>query len=135
MVAAVRVRLISRAVTAMYERAISGSGLTIAQVNLMTALGKLGRCSQIKLGQLLELERSTVSRNLNLLLKNGWVRAVTSDAKGVREIELTAAGGRKIESVLFAWRAAQKEAAGLIGEEGVRAIRYVADGIWLAGKN
>jgi len=64
-----------------------------------------------------------VSRNLDLLIKNGFVEAVSSDAKGIREIVLTAAGNAKIEAVLPDWRIAQKQAAQLLGPNGVGAVR------------
>jgi DNA-binding MarR family transcriptional regulator len=130
---AARVRMIGRAVTAIYERAVSGHGVTIAQVNLLAALGKLGPSAPSRLGQVLQLERSTVSRNLDILLENGWVRAVSSDDKGVKEVALTAAGRKKIESLMEAWRGAQKEAAKFLGEDGVRAVHAVADSLWEAG--
>jgi DNA-binding MarR family transcriptional regulator len=123
---ALRVRLIGRAVTAVYDRAVEAHGLSIAQVNLLAALGKAGPCPPTKLGDVLQLERSTVSRNLNLLLKHGWVEAVSSDAKGVRDVALTPSGRRKIESVMPAWRKAQQQAAQLLGTEGVQAVRAMA---------
>ena len=67
---AVRVRLIGRAVTAIFDRAIDSHGLTIAQLNVLAALGVAGPCAPATLGDVLQLERSTVSRNLNLLLKH-----------------------------------------------------------------
>ncbi len=123
---AVRARLISRALTGVYDGALDGHGVTIAQVNLLAALGKAGPCPPAKLGEVLQLERSTLSRNLSLLLKQGWAEAVSSDAKGVREVALTRAGRAKIESLLPDWRAAQREAAELLGTAGVRAVREAA---------
>ncbi|OLT10984.1 MarR family transcriptional regulator [Pseudonocardia sp. CNS-139] len=129
---AVRVRLIGRAVTGLYDRALDGHGLTIAQVNLLAALGKVGPCPPSTLGDVLQLERSTVSRNLNLLLRRGWVEAVSSDAKGVREVALTRAGRAKVESVMPEWRRAQREAAELLGSPGVSAVHEIAAGIGYA---
>lgn len=123
---AVRVRLISRAVTGIYDRAVEGHGLSIAQVNLLAALGKVGPCAPTKLGDVLHLDRSTVSRNLNLLLKQGWIEAISADAKGVREVALTRAGRKKIESVMPDWRRAQDEAAQLLGTVGVDAVMTIA---------
>jgi len=123
---AVRVRLIGRAVTSLYDGALGGHGLTIAQVNLLAALGKVGPCPPARLGEVLQLERSTVSRNVNLLLNHGWVEAVSSDAKGVREVVLTAAGRAKVEAVMPAWREAQRRADELLGATGVVAIREIA---------
>jgi DNA-binding MarR family transcriptional regulator len=123
---AVRVRLIGRAVTSLYDGALAGHGLTIAQVNLLAALGKAGPCRPSRLGEVLQLERSTVSRNLGLLLNQGWIEATSSDAKGVREVALTQAGEDKLESLMPEWREAQRQAAQLLGTTGVTAIHHTA---------
>ena len=126
---AVRVRLIGRTVTAVYDGALEGHGLTIAQLNLLAAVGKAGPCPPSMLGEVLQLERSTVSRNLNLLLRHGWIAAVSSDAKGMREVALTREGRAKIESVMPQWRKAQRQAAKLLGSEGVTAVREIASSV------
>lgn len=126
---AVRARLIARAVTGLYDSALAGHDVTVAQVNLLAALGTAGPCPPSRLGEVLQLERSTVSRNLRLLLDRGWIEAVSSDAKGVREVALTGAGLTQLESVLPAWRQAQQAAARLLGTDGVAAIQQTARGI------
>jgi DNA-binding MarR family transcriptional regulator len=126
---AVRVRLIGRAVSGLYDRAVEGHGVSIAQVNLLAALGMVGPCPPTKLGDVLQLERSTISRNLNLLLKRGWIEAVSTDAKGVREVALTPVGRKKVESVLPDWRQAQQQAAQLLGSAGVKAIQKMASSL------
>lgn len=126
---AVRVRLIGRAVSGLYDRAVERHGVSIAQVNLLAALGMIGPSPPTKLGEVLQLERSTISRNLNLLLKQGWIEAMSTDAKGVREVALTAAGRKKVESVLPDWRAAQQQAAQLLGPAGVKAVRKMANSL------
>ncbi|WP_078306943.1 MULTISPECIES: MarR family winged helix-turn-helix transcriptional regulator [unclassified Mycobacterium] len=128
---AVRVRLLGRAITGVYDRALEGHGVSIAQINLMAALGKIGPCSPARIGEVLQLERSTVSRNLSLLIRRGWVEAVSSDAKGVREVALTSSGGEKVETVMPEWRRAQEEAAQLLGSGGVKAVRTLATNIGL----
>ncbi|MET8783902.1 MarR family winged helix-turn-helix transcriptional regulator [Streptomyces sp. NPDC004589] len=125
---AVRIRLIGRAVTSLYDGALEGHGVTIAQVNLLAALGKVGPCPPSRLGEVLQLERSTVSRNLHLLLNQGWIEASASDAKGMREVALTGAGRAKIESVMPEWRQAQRQAARLLGA-GVVAVQEIAGGM------
>ncbi|MER6679959.1 MarR family winged helix-turn-helix transcriptional regulator [Streptomyces olivaceoviridis] len=129
---AVRIRLIGRALTGLYDGALAGHGLTIAQVNLLAALGKTGPCRPSRLGEVLQLERSTVSRNLTLLLKHGWIEALSSDAKGMREVALTPAGKAKVESVMPEWRKAQREAAELLGATGVDAVHAIASGLGYA---
>ena len=58
------------------------------------------------------------------------MHAVAADAKGIREVGLTASGRRKIESILPQWRLAQREASKLLGEPGVTAIKGVVDTLW-----
>jgi DNA-binding MarR family transcriptional regulator len=100
--------------------------VTIAQVNLLAAIGKVGPCPPSKLGEVLQLERSTVSRNVNLLLNHGWIEAPSSDAKGIREVALTRTGRAKIESVMPQWRQAQRQATQLLGATGANAILAIA---------
>src|SRR5260370_21509973 len=97
---AMRVRMVARSVSAIYEQAMASHDVTIAQVNMLTALGEVGPCAPGKIGEVLQLERSTVSRNLDLLIQKGLVDAVSSDAKGIREVALTPAGNGKIEALL-----------------------------------
>ncbi|HVV24580.1 MAG TPA: MarR family winged helix-turn-helix transcriptional regulator [Pseudonocardiaceae bacterium] len=123
---AVRVRLISRTLTSLYDSALGGHDITIAQVNLLAALGKVGPCPPSTLGDVLQLERSTVSRNVSLLLNRGWIEAVASDAKGIREVALTRAGRAKIESVMPQWREAQRQATELLGTSGIDAVHGIA---------
>lgn len=127
---AARVRVLSRVVTTVYDDAVGRHGVTIAQVNLLAALGLGGPCSPGRLGEILQLERSTVSRNLDLLLKNRWASASESDARGKREVALTTLGEKKLQAVLPDWRKAQAEAARLLGEPGVRALQEVAARVW-----
>jgi len=123
---AVRVRMIGRVVTTVYDRALERHGVTIAQLNLLAAVGTVGPCPPTVLGEVLQLQRSTVSRNVNLLIKQGWIAVTSSDGKGAREVALTSAGRLKIKSVMPAWRAAQQETADLLGTSGVAAVRTIA---------
>jgi DNA-binding MarR family transcriptional regulator len=127
---ALRVRIVARSVSAIFEQAMANHDVTIAQVNMLTALGELSPCAPGKIGEVLQLERSTVSRNLDLLIQKGLVDAVSSDAKGIREVALTAAGREKIEAVLPDWRLAQKRAGKLLGPDGVRAVHEASASIW-----
>jgi DNA-binding MarR family transcriptional regulator len=129
---ALRVRIVARSVSAIFEQAMASHDVTIAQVNMLTALSKAGPCAPGKIGDVLQLERSTVSRNIELLIKKGLVEAVSSDAKGIREVALSVAGHEKIEAVLPDWRAAQKQAGALLGPVGVDSIHKASASVWTA---
>jgi DNA-binding MarR family transcriptional regulator len=119
---AVRARAASRWISALYEKHLAAHGVSVSQVNLLVAVGALGRTRPSRLGGRLSMERSTVSRNLKALLDAGWLRAEGTDAGRVRTVELTPAGRARVVALLPAWRKAQAEAAQALGESGVAAI-------------
>lgn len=122
-----RARMLSRWISALYEKALDGSGITVAQLGLLVAVGMLGNTSPQKLGSVLSLERSTVSRNLAPLIANGWLEAKTGDAGRVRGVRLTRAGERVLARVLPSWRRAQAEVARELGQAGVAALHRLGD--------
>src|SRR5580698_3277395 len=125
-----RVRLIARSVSSIYDQAVARHGVTIAQVNLLVTLADFGPSTLRKIGEFLRLERSTMSRNLDLLMKRGWVEAISSNARGIREVAITPVGLDIIEAVLPDWRAAQTQAAQLLGQDGMELVNEAASSIW-----
>jgi DNA-binding MarR family transcriptional regulator len=127
-----RVRMIARSVSAIYDQAVARHGVTIAQVNLVVTLADFGPSTLRKLGGFLRLERSTMSRNLDLLMKRGLVKAMSSNARGIREVAITEAGLDMIEAVLPDWRSAQTQAAQLLGRGGMELVNEAASSLWNA---
>lgn len=125
-----RVRMVARSVSSIYDQALAPHDITTAQMNMLVALAEFGECTPRKVGEFLQLERSTVSRNLDLLIRKGLVEAVSSDAKGLREITITSEGTSIIARILPDWRKAQKQAARLLGRGGVESLHDAADTIW-----
>ena len=118
---AFRVRRLNRRVTRLYDAALRPFGLTIAQFNMLVALGLGLDLKASDLSRALDLEKSTVSRNLKRLIERRWVRPVDE----ARVLRLTAAGQRLVRRALPAWRQAQREAAVAIDADLVDAIRRV----------
>lgn len=127
---AVRVRMLGRAVSAVYDRALAASGLSVAQMNILVFVGVRGPCAPGEVGRLLHMERSTVSRNLRPLVDAGWLSAEVDESDRYREVRLTPRGRRKLEASHAAWRAAQDEAASMLGIAGAAAVRELGDRMW-----
>jgi DNA-binding MarR family transcriptional regulator len=70
-----------------------------------------------------------LTRNLRLLISNGWVKEIRSPSPRVRRklICLTAAGSELLASAVPAWRAAQTQAELLLENTGVNAVMAIAD--------
>lgn len=126
---AVRVRVLSRAVTSVYDEALRPHGLKVTQMNLLVALSLLGESRPSRLCDLLHLERSTFSRTIERMGRQGWV-ATTPDADArTHLVVVTDAGRALLERAKPAWDAAQAQACALLGEEGARAVLEAGNGL------
>ena len=123
-----RTRQISRVVTSLYDHELRPLGVNSTQVSLLATIARLGGASRSEIGRANHQERSTLTRNLALLLKSGWVEELPPEGRS-RPIVLSKAGRELLVKALPAWRAAQSEARKLIGDEGAAALIELADSL------
>jgi DNA-binding MarR family transcriptional regulator len=126
---AVRVRALNRAVTAVYDEALRPHGLRVGQLNLLVAIARFGTARPGDLCRLLRMEKSTLSRDVELMRRNGWLEIDGSAGGRARPLRLTAAGQALLEAALPAWQAAQARARTLLGDDGVAALSRVVDAL------
>ena len=124
-----RSRRISRVITAIYDEALRPFGVNAPQFSLLVLIAKLDGASRAEIGRANHQERSTLTRNLSLLLSEGWIEEVTPKGGRSRPILITAAGREMLASAAAAWRSAQSKAKQLLGDDGAAAVLSVADSI------
>ena len=78
----------------LYNQELRSQRIEITQFTLLMALHQTGEISQGKLGKLLALDSTTLTRMLDLLKKRGWVQEKEGDDRRFRIIRLTTAGRR-----------------------------------------
>lgn len=122
---AVRLRSLNRAVTALYDDALRPHGLRVGQLNLLVAIARMGTARPADLCRLLSMDKSTLSRDLEIMRRNGWLEA-EEEARRSRTLRVAPAGRALLERVLPAWGEAQKEARILLGDEGATAVVQMA---------
>jgi len=110
-------RRASRAMTRAYERYLRGTGLNVAQFSLLQALAHVGPITQGRLGRLLALDSTTLSRTLRPLEAKRWLRSGSGTDRRERRLELTEAGRSRIERTIPAWERAQKGLKARLGEK------------------
>jgi DNA-binding MarR family transcriptional regulator len=115
-----RWRTMNRVLAAVYDEELRPFGLKSSQHSLLVAVTKAGPVRRIELGRLLSLDPSTLTRNLAVMLKHGWIEEVPDDGdqRGA-PIETTAIGRKLLESSAPAWRRAQARAKKMLGSNGV----------------
>jgi DNA-binding MarR family transcriptional regulator len=123
---AVRLRLLNRVVTNLYDDALRPLGLKVSQLNILIVAAKLGLARPARVCEILQLDASTLSRNVKPLQAHGWLEVVPEEDARAQPFRLTAKGKRLIEKAFPAWEEAQRRAAELLGEEGVTLLDRVA---------
>ena len=121
-----RLRLLNRVVTNIYDDALRPLGLKISQGNILILTGKMGVASPVQVCEYLQLDISTLSRNVELMRKNGWLEEVPGEDARSHPFRLTAEGRRLIEKAIPAWEKAQAEARELLGEDFVLHLNKAA---------
>ncbi|MCX7362199.1 MAG: MarR family winged helix-turn-helix transcriptional regulator [Alphaproteobacteria bacterium] len=110
-----RVRVAARRVTQIYSRHLAPTGLKISQFSLLGFVSAEGPVSIGRLSDLLATDRTTLTRNLNPLLKSGLVERSVSDDKRRHELAATLAGRAMFKRALPLWAAAEQEVRTAMG--------------------
>jgi DNA-binding MarR family transcriptional regulator len=118
-------RKATRAVTQLYDEALRPTGLRSTQFSLLTLLEAAGPLPMTRLADEAVMDRTTLSRNLEVLEREGLVRIRPGADARVREVELTRAGSARLEDALPRWEQAQRAIARSLGPGRVR--RMLAD--------
>jgi DNA-binding MarR family transcriptional regulator len=124
---AVRVRLLNRAITRTYDDALRPHGMTTGQLNVLTSIAIRQPVPAGELARFLSMEISTLSRNARLLQQDGLIQIERAERGNGRVLSLTDAGAEKLARLRHAWRAAQRHAHELLGNEASEAIKQLVD--------
>jgi hypothetical protein len=70
---AVRLRLLNRVVTSLYDDALRSLGLKVSQLNILVVTAKLGLARPAQVCDIVQLDTSTLSRNVERMRRMiGW---------------------------------------------------------------
>ena len=129
---AVRLRLLNRVVTNLYDDALRPLGLKVSQMNILVLTAKLGLARPAQVCDLLQLDTSTLSRNVERMRAQGWLEVVPDEDARTQPFRLSAQGRRLIEKTIPAWEEAQRQASELLGSEGTALLDQAAKKLgWL----
>ncbi len=124
-----RTRMIARVVNAIYDEELRREGLGAGQFFLLALTAFEGRVRPADLQDTLSMNKSTVSRNVSVLVKRGWLRRVDDERGRGYSIELTAKGRSSLPAVHRAWRAAQSRAEEALGSDRFGSLKAIGDSL------
>jgi DNA-binding MarR family transcriptional regulator len=119
-------RRASRAVGRIYDQAMAPCGLRGTQFSLLVALSLIGEAPVMRLADQLGLDRTTLTRNLAPMERQGLLESVPGPDRRVRLIRLTEAGRRTLSQALPLWQKAQDRVVAGLGR---RRWKELIDGL------
>ena len=108
-------RKAARTTARFYDDALRPSGLRTTQFTLLGALGTLGEASIGDLSERLAMDGTTLTRNLEILVRRRLVENIEAEDRRVRNLRLTGAGTEAFEEAVPLWREAQRQVLDALG--------------------
>ena len=100
-------RLMARELTNEYNNNLKYSGINSTQIPILAILNIYGQVETSKIASLLNLEISTVRRNLSILIKKKLIKVIQRNVIGNLH-SLSNEGSIKLKEILPAWRKSNK---------------------------
>ena len=99
-------RRTARHLTQLYDEALRPSGLKVTQFQLLAAVGAAEPVTQQTLVKLMGMDRTTLTRNLALLQRDGLLEIVVGPRDRREHVHrLTAPGRKAVATAMPFWRA------------------------------
>src|SRR5262245_43028919 len=101
-------RMVTRAVTQLYDDALRSSGLRVTQFNVLAAIARGGEAMNLRqLEDALAVDQTTLTRSISLLERDGVIERASDPDRRIRAMRLTAKGRRVLAAARPLWAQAQ----------------------------
>lgn len=121
-----RLRMLNRVTTRIYDDAMRPLGLRSSQLSILVATAKLGLARPADLSERMQIEVSTLSRNLDRMKEKGWLEVVPDEDGRAQPMRLTRKGRALLERAKPKWDEAQVEIKKLLGANAFDSIEEAA---------
>ena len=122
-----KLRQLSRRVSQHFDHIVGAAGLKTTQYSLLSHVMRLAPVRPGDLATEMEMDASTLTRNLQPLVKLGWLAVGPGDDGRSRFVTLTDAGREKRAEAQREWKRAQLAFNAQIGDERVARLHAVID--------
>ena len=110
-------RRASRALTQLYDGALRPVGLRATQFTILQVLSRTGEVSQGKLGRILAMDSTTLTRTLRIMGREGWIAERRGEDRRERWLRLAKAGRDRFSRALPPWEKAQAQLERQLGNK------------------
>nr|WP_243369473.1 MarR family transcriptional regulator [Microvirga solisilvae] len=112
-----RLRMVTRKISALYDAALASEGINVAQFAMLRNIARSQPISLTDLARRLELDRSTMGRNVRVIEKMGLVEMGKGEDQREAVVKLTTAGEVLLARALPLWEACQDDMAKRLGQD------------------
>lgn len=113
-------RKAGRIATRNYDNALKPSGLKVTQFSMLANIARNPAITVSELAGLLSMDQTTVSRNLRVLEKSGYIRLEGEDTDHrIKRILVSELGRAKMNEAMPLWEQAQREMQKILGTENI----------------
>lgn len=117
-----RIGKLHRIVSRRFDQNMRPLGLSGPQLKVLAVLMENGPVTPSTIADLLAIERSTISRNVSLMERNGWVESDSAPSGRTKTVSLTESGVEMLASANDAWSAAQSDVLGMLGPDAINIL-------------
>ena len=118
-------RKATRMVTQLYDEALKPAGIRATQLTVLAATRSAGPISVNRLAERIVMDRTTLTRNLKPLERDGLLTVRPGDDLRVREVSLTAKGRKTLDRAIPLWERIQARLREQLGD--ARVDRLLVD--------
>ena len=122
---AVRLRMLNRIITNIYDDALRSLNLKVSQMNILVAAAKMGTARPSEVCDHLHLDVSTLSRNVERMKARGWLEVVPDEDGRAQPFRLTPQGRKLLETAVPAWSEAQQQVKKVLGDGFVEQLNQI----------
>jgi len=122
-----KLRQLTRRVSQHYDRIVGAAGPKTTQYSLLSYVTRLGPARPGDIAEAMEMDASTLTRNLQPLVGNGWVEVGPGPDGRSRLVTATTAGRAKQVEAQREWKRAQLALNARLGEARVVALHALLD--------
>jgi DNA-binding MarR family transcriptional regulator len=110
-------RRATRAITRLYDDFLRPSGLRSTQYAVLVAVKMRGPVALTKLADMTVTERTTLTRNLTILEKKGFIQMEPGNDRRERQVSITELGQEALMAAIPLWEMAQAHIEKGLGED------------------
>ena len=110
-------RKAARAITLLYDNAFKSSGLLSTQLGVLDVICNTESIRITELAEKLGMDRTTLTRNLSVLVKQGYIKITSGNDQRTRIVTATHKGRSAVAKAIPLWNDVQRQVRLEMGEK------------------